>query len=67
MKLEMAVLHSTGGAEGTWNTVIIDVPNIAPGMTYAMMDAIAREYFHGLDEFDDCVGAYLFNDVVEDF
>jgi len=67
MKLEMAILFSSGGTEGTWETLVIDVPKATPNMTYAEKDAVARDRFFEIEEYDSCVGAYLFNDVVEEF
>jgi len=65
MKVEMAVLYSHGGAEGFWETVVIDVPTITPDMDYSEMDMLAREFFYTLEEYDECAGCYLFNEDYE--
>jgi len=60
MYVTMALLYSTGGPEGMWETKRIFVPHITSDMTYEEQDKEAREYFYNeLDE-DDVTGAYLF-------
>lgn len=64
MKLEMAVLYSNGGAEGYWETVVIDVPEAEPAMAYEQLDRIGRGHILTMEEYDDCVGCYLFSELV---
>lgn len=66
MKLEMAVLYSDGSSQGSWETVIVEVPEANRGNPYHMLDILGRACIFADDKFSECAGTYLFNERVEE-
>jgi hypothetical protein len=62
MKLEMAVLYSDGSSQGSWKTVIVEVPEAYRGLPYYELDMIGRDRIFTDDTFSECAGTYLFNE-----
>lgn len=58
MNVLMAVLYQ----EGSWDEIVVNVPNICKCMDYDEINAKAREYFFKSEEYadyDECFGAYV--------
>jgi hypothetical protein len=57
----MAVLWSFGGPEGSWELVIVEIPDENLGRPYHELDEIGRKLIYDDDKYDDIAGTYLFN------
>ena len=64
MKLEMAVLYSDGGGEGSWKLEIVEVPEAYRSLPYHELDLIGRDRIFANETFSECAGTYLFNERV---
>jgi hypothetical protein len=58
----MAVLY-----DGTWETDIVTIPNakIVAAVGYDKLNELGRQEIYDADKHRHCVGAYLFNELIE--
>ena len=65
MNVMMAVLEQ----DGSWDEIVVEIPNICTCMTYAEIDEKARNYFYATPEYREyknCFGAYVTNERYDD-
>ena len=61
MLLDMAVLWSVGGPEGSWEVVRVEIPDENKNLSYHELDDIGRKLIYKNDKYDDIAGTYLFS------
>jgi len=60
MKIEMAVLWSVGGGEGTWETVELELPDVLLNARQHVIEHAGRVHIYADPQYDDIAGCYLY-------